>query len=110
VEHITLNLLDIGGIVGVVFLSTAMQNPMSRQAQNIIDKFGGVASLVASLKRAGFSRHRTAIYYWTWPKARGGTNGLIPTSALLEVLAAARLEGIYITVEELYPEVYDTAI
>lgn len=75
------------------------------QAQRIFDKFGGVPSLQKALARVGgdAARHVSAIYRWNLPKKNGGSNGLIPTSALGDVLRAARLEGVHITPEDLYP-------
>jgi len=75
------------------------------QAQRIFDKFGGVPALHKALQRVGAdaARHVSAIYRWNLPKKNGGSNGLIPTSALGDVIRAARLEGVHITPEDLYP-------
>lgn len=78
---------------------------MKSQAQRIIDKFGNPYRLSAALKRAGITRNATAIYKWTYPRSKGGTDGLIPTKALNEILAAARLEGIMLTQDDLDPRV-----
>jgi hypothetical protein len=82
-------------------------HPISGQAARIIDKFGGVLALQAALKEIGVSRSRTQIYRWTQPKWNYGTNGVIPSSVLQEILEAARLQGILITKEDLYGTIGD---
>lgn len=80
--------------------------PPVTQAERIFAKFGGASKLCKALAQlADKSAHRcvSAVYRWNMPKANGGSNGLIPTSALADVLAAARLQGIVITPEDLFP-------
>ncbi len=75
------------------------------QAERIINKFGGVPNLVKALETAGRPRHRQNIYRWTWPRERGGTGGVIPTSALEDVAEAARIEGVLLTPDDFDPRV-----
>lgn len=84
--------------------ATAPTQPMT-QAQRVIAKFGNARRLSEATRRlADESLHRSphVVYRWTYPKERGGTDGRIPSSALDAVLAAARLEGIFITAADLY--------
>jgi hypothetical protein len=74
------------------------------QAERVIARFGGVPGLVRALRQAGFHKQRAAIYKWTYPKSRGGTGGLIPTSAMHEILVAARMEGITLTAQDWDPK------
>lgn len=78
--------------------------PLS-QAARIFQKFGGVPNLCRALAMVGptAARNLSAVYRWNLPKTKGGSGGLIPTSALGDVLQAARLEGIVITPEDTYP-------
>lgn len=78
---------------------------VSTQAQRIFDKFGGVPALKKALDRVSedAKRHVSAIYRWNLPKKNGGSNGLIPTSALGDVMKAARLEGVHLTPEDFFP-------
>ena len=70
------------------------------QAAKVIRKFG------SPYKMAEFVRiHPANIYKWTWDKARGGTDGLIPSRSMPEVMRGARLAGILLTAEDLYPNV-----
>jgi len=73
------------------------------QARRIFDRFGGVRALHAALKRLGPEHEReiSALYRWGYPVAAGGAGGAIPTAALRSVRLAARLEGIFLTPEDL---------
>lgn len=84
--------------------------PPRSQAQRVIDKFGGPRRLAALLRvidppRAdGKIRHTpSSVYRWTYPRERGGTAGRIPAHVLPLVMKAARLEGIFLTPDDLYP-------
>ena len=69
-----------------------------KQAQKIIDKFGGVPRLAVAL-----GCDVSAIYKWNYPKEKGGTDGLVPSSTMPEVLKAADVLGIEFTHEDLDP-------
>lgn len=71
---------------------------MHQQAQKIVNKFGGVPRLAAAI-----GKNRTTVNRWLYPKDRGGTNGLIPSQAWPEILAAAKREHIPLTPEDLAP-------
>lgn len=75
------------------------------QAWRVFYRFGGLARTVAALKDLGPEHERTrcTLYRWTYPKSRNGTGGLIPAPALPSILAAARLQGVVIRPEDLYP-------
>ncbi len=70
----------------------------STQAQRIIDKFGGVPQLAQLINRMP-----QAIYRWTYPASRGGTDGYIPTSAIDEIKAAALMIDLPLTAEDWAP-------
>lgn len=71
---------------------------MYKQAQKIIDKFGGASRLAAAL-----SCDPSAVYKWNYEKERGGTEGLVPSSAMPAVIDAAIVLGIDLTPEDLDP-------
>lgn len=71
---------------------------MFTQAQKIIDKFGGAPRLASAL-RCDVS----AIYKWNYPKEKGGTDGLVPSSTMPEVIRAADVLGIELSSEDLDP-------
>lgn len=73
------------------------------QAGRIIRKFGSAARLAQALTDAGYPCDRSTVSRWTYPKSRGGSQGLIPTSRWPSLLVAARREGLYFTAEELRP-------
>jgi len=73
------------------------------QASRIVDKFGGPGRLANLMKFHGRPRNRVNIYRWNYPRSKGGTNGLIPTSALDDILYVARREGIYLSDDDLKP-------
>jgi hypothetical protein len=78
---------------------------LNTQATRIIQKFGSPYKLSEALKRVSQQayRHPSVIYRWTYPKGlRNGRGGVIPTSALQDIMNAARLEGIILTPEDLY--------
>lgn len=73
------------------------------QAEKIFEKFGGVPALHAAMADAGYKRNISTLYRWNMPRAQGGSGGIIPTSAVQAVLAAAKLHGIVIQPEDLLP-------
>lgn len=73
------------------------------QAERIIQKFGGARRLSLILNTLGLKRNTASIYKWTYPRAKGGTGGFIPTSAWPDLLRAARFEGIVISSREMDP-------
>jgi hypothetical protein len=77
--------------------------PRYDQAAKISARFGGEALLAKALGVA-----RTTIYRWQY-QPPVGTDGLVPSSAVKRVLAAARREGIVIRWQDWEPQrvVYD---
>lgn len=73
------------------------------QAERIIRKFGGPRRLARVLSAAGRHRDPATVYRWTYPKDRGGTGGVIPARSLKEIIHAARVEGVFLTPEDLDP-------
>lgn len=71
---------------------------MSTQAEIVISKFGKAGRL-AKLLRVD----RATVCRWTYPRANGGTDGMIPPKALRRVLELARSLNINITPADLYP-------
>ena len=71
---------------------------ISPQAGRIIEKFGGHKRLALIL-----GIHRATVYRWTWPTARGGTGGVIPTKMVAQIIRAARVEGIFLSSDDLFP-------
>ena len=75
------------------------------QAQRVFRKFGGVPALYKALGRLGADHRRaiSVIYRWDMSRAKGGTNGIIPSSAMASILKAARAEGLVLTAEDMDP-------
>lgn len=80
---------------------------VSPQAARIIAKFGNARRLsrvlgdIAEIEgNQAIYRSPATVYKWTYPRSRGGTGGLIPTSAVPHVRHAARIDGIYLTTED----------
>jgi hypothetical protein len=71
---------------------------MYAQAHNVINKFGGARRLATAI-----NRDPTAVYKWTYPAKRGGTDGLIPSSALPLIMEAAELLDVKLTANDLNP-------
>lgn len=65
-------------------------------AEQIIQKLGG-AKRVADITGVDITR----IYRWTYPKERGGTDGLIPTRHLSVLINAANADGIALTLSDI---------
>jgi hypothetical protein len=85
-----------------------MSDKKLTQAERIFSKFGGPTRLFNIMCLIGKrGRDKATIYRWNYSRARGGTDGLIPTSAWPDVLAAARFDGIIITPEDLDPREYE---
>lgn len=62
---------------------------MFKQAQRIIDRFGGVPALATAIEKDA-----SAIYKWNYPRDSGGTGGLVPSSAIPLVMTAADILGV----------------
>jgi amino-acid N-acetyltransferase len=80
--------------------------PRSNQAARIIAYFGGARELAKALQALndeGYARDPSSIYRWTYPRSRGGHDGVIPGDMILAVKAAARLLGIVIPDHEWRP-------
>lgn len=71
---------------------------MHRQAARIIARFGGVRRLAYV---TGMEPSR--IYKWTYPKARGGTNGIIPSACVATIQVAAETAGVELKAEDWLP-------
>lgn len=71
---------------------------MHRQAHKIIKKFGGARRLAYA---AGLEPSR--VYKWTYPKDRGGTGGMIPSSVVATIQVAAETAGIELKPEDWAP-------
>lgn len=71
---------------------------MKTQAQRVIEKFGGEAQVALALGLAP-----STVYRWNYSKARGGSDGVIPSVRLRQLLAVAQKKGITITAQDLYP-------
>jgi len=85
---------------------TKPQKIKRSQAERVLEKFGGASRLARIFKEMGLDRNRATVYKWLYPRERGGTDGLIPTSAWGDVMNAARLEGILLTAEDMDPRVF----
>jgi hypothetical protein len=74
---------------------------VSPQAQRIIGKFGGAASMAEHIRNAtGHKISTPTIYRWTYSKARGGTGGFIPNDWRASITDIADLIGIELTPED----------
>ena len=73
------------------------------QAHRIFLKFGGVVGLCKALELIQRPRQLQAMYRWLYSRDRGGSDGLIPTQAMPDVLLAARYMGIVLSSEDLDP-------
>lgn len=71
---------------------------MFKQAEKIIEKFGGPAKAAAAMEC-----DVSSVYKWTYPKEKGGTDGLIPSSSMAAVLKAAEVLGIELSPQDLDP-------
>jgi hypothetical protein len=71
---------------------------MHQQASKIVKKFGGPRRLA---KLADMEPSR--VYKWTYSKGKGGTGGIVPSSCVDAVQAAAKRGGIVLTDEDWAP-------
>lgn len=67
-------------------------------ARSIIERLGGHAVVAAGL---GIST--TRVYYFTYPKAKGGTDGLIPQKHWPALFRLAKDRGVSLSADDLYP-------
>lgn len=68
------------------------------QAERVIAKFGGPIELSRILNYT-----LAAVCKWTYPRSKGGSNGLIPTRAMERINTLARLHGVLLTDEDTKP-------
>lgn len=74
------------------------------QAQRVINKFGGVQALCTVFKAMKIPRAPSTVYRWTYGiEDLKGTRGLIPHTAIWDVLHAAHRKKIELTSEDLDP-------
>ena len=71
-------------------------HPTYTQARHIINKFGGTSAVAKILNIT-----RNAVYRWTIPRHKGGTDGLVPTKSLQTLIDASRAEGVLLSEEDL---------
>lgn len=74
--------------------------PRCGQAAHILAKFGGAPRLVSIFKALGMPRNRVSVYKWTYPRSKGGTDGIIPTKVWPDLRAAARYAGVLLGPED----------
>ena len=77
------------------------------QADRVIRRFGGVGRLTRALKFICKDKTRLAIQKWRWPRHKGGSGGIIPGCAIMDVIEAARVAGLVLTPEDLDPRPTD---
>lgn len=82
--------------------ANAEVDPFERrsQAERVIARFGNARRLARIMAAAGEPRHYSQIYRWTYPKERGGCDGVVPSSAWRAIRAAARLDGVLLREED----------
>lgn len=68
-------------------------------AQRVIEKCGGETA-VAEMAGVNVSR----VYRWTYPKARGGTNGVIPSRHQQMILNKAKEAGIDLRPDDFFAD------
>lgn len=66
-------------------------------ATDIVAKFGGVASLATALRLP----HSTVLR-WTYPRAKGGTDGEIPRKRWRQLLALAEEKGVALSAADFF--------
>lgn len=72
----------------------SMMNP----AKTVIEKCGGVKAVAGVVRKS-----ETRVRRWTYPKARGGTDGLVPSACQVDLLAHARKVGIALGPADFFP-------
>ncbi len=93
-KHATNNLC-----VQYLFAKIAKMNEViSGQADRVIRKLGGFRFVSKAL-----DKDITALYKWTYGKHEGGTGGVIPSSALPDILDLAEMLSVSLTSEDLDP-------
>ena len=77
----------------------------STQAQRVIDHFGNANRLALALQALGpqYAVHRATVLRWTWPKAKQGTGGVIPSHRMPAIKLVCRQHGVLLTEKELQP-------
>jgi hypothetical protein len=66
-------------------------------AERIIKKCGGPRAVAEML-----NVKEPTVYRWTYPKSRGGTDGLVPSRYQSRLLRSARLKGISLSPEDFF--------
>jgi hypothetical protein len=74
------------------------------QAGRIIAKFKNAVFLASIMQKVtGKPCNPSRIYRWMHPKEKGGTGGMIPSSAMVDVLRCASFIGLVLTESDLSP-------
>lgn len=80
-----------------------MEQPRS-PASRVIAKAGGAAAVAAIC-----AMDVNSVYYWTYPKAKGGTGGIVPAAKAAVLLKWAAAEGIDLTPADFFDVVSHNA-
>lgn len=76
---------------------------MDTQALRVVSRFGTPYDLLRALQNINVKRDPANIYRWVWEPAESQGMGIIPKHALIEILRAARIEGIQFSYADLDP-------
>lgn len=76
-----------------------MVNPVERlePAASIIDRLGGIQKVASAI---GLSP--TCVMRWRYPKAKGGSDGFVPSRRQQALLDAARIMGVDLTPSDFF--------
>ena len=70
----------------------------SRQAIKISEKWGGLRKMAKAM-----GKDPANVYRWAKPREKGGTGGLIPSSAVMDVVDLAERDNVELTAEDWTP-------
>lgn len=75
------------------------------QVERVLRKFGSARRLCRLFQQLGpeFEVDPSTIYKWGYEKERNGSGGVIPNQMIPRLQAAALLDGIFLTQEDLFP-------
>lgn len=79
-------------------METSAPTETLEPAATIIDRFGG-PDVVQEITGAS----RTRVYRWTQPKAKGGTDGIIPFPQAVKLISHAKKHGLAINADSFLP-------
>jgi hypothetical protein len=91
-------------VFAIIAIMSAMSDRNLEPAHTVIAKAGGVDAVAAIT-----GKHVSRIYRWTYPRAKGGTGGVVPHEDATKILRYAAEHDLPISPQDFFALAADSA-